>query len=55
MPQMAPISWLMLFIIFSCIYILFNILNYFNYMPLKNMQSKMNNTMKITQTMNWKW
>uniref|UniRef100_A0AAU7YRE5 ATP synthase complex subunit 8 n=1 Tax=Potamanthus sp. 08HH02 TaxID=3126549 RepID=A0AAU7YRE5_9INSE len=34
MPQMAPLSWLLLFVIFSFTLILFNILNYFIYQPL---------------------
>nr|YP_002229129.1 ATP synthase F0 subunit 8 [Corydalus cornutus]ACH89978.1 ATP synthase F0 subunit 8 [Corydalus cornutus] len=52
MPQMAPINWLLLFILFSMILILFNIMNYFITMPaspeltLKNF--KKNN-------FNWKW
>nr|UFZ13271.1 ATP synthase F0 subunit 8 [Corydalus sp. 3 YLJ-2021a] len=52
MPQMAPINWLILFILFSSILILFNIMNYFISMPtspeltLKNFKST---------HLNWKW
>nr|YP_010701668.1 ATP synthase F0 subunit 8 [Scaeva affinis]WCJ53229.1 ATP synthase F0 subunit 8 [Scaeva affinis] len=53
MPQMAPISWLLLFILFSIIFILFNMMNYFLYLPLT---SKSKNLLKInTNSMNWKW
>nr|YP_009185999.1 ATP synthase F0 subunit 8 [Tetartopeus terminatus]ALO71202.1 ATP synthase F0 subunit 8 [Tetartopeus terminatus] len=51
MPQMAPLSWLSLFIMFIVIYLMFNTLNYFsfNYMPktfLINKKMKKNS---------WKW
>nr|WKU83799.1 ATP synthase F0 subunit 8 [Betasyrphus sp. n. AU1] len=53
MPQMAPINWLFLFLLFSIIFILFNMMNYFIYCPL-NPKSK--NLTKInTTSMNWKW
>nr|WKU83745.1 ATP synthase F0 subunit 8 [Allograpta obliqua] len=53
MPQMAPISWLSLFIFFSIIFILFNVMNYFIYIPTS---SKSKNFKKInTISMNWKW
>nr|UEP13614.1 ATP synthase F0 subunit 8 [Asarkina ericetorum] len=53
MPQMAPISWLFLFILFSIIFILFNLMNYFCYFPLI---SKSKSLKKInTISMNWKW
>nr|APX39171.1 ATP synthase F0 subunit 8 [Cryptocephalus pusillus] len=51
MPQMAPINWLTLFILF-CIYILvFSSMNFFFFMktPLKNN----NNPRKIP--FNWLW
>nr|YP_010701694.1 ATP synthase F0 subunit 8 [Dasysyrphus albostriatus]WCJ53255.1 ATP synthase F0 subunit 8 [Dasysyrphus albostriatus] len=53
MPQMAPISWLFLFMFFSMIFILFNMMNYFIYFPLTSSSKKLN---KInTTSMNWKW
>nr|WKV24916.1 ATP synthase F0 subunit 8 [Hermetia illucens] len=55
MPQMAPISWLLLFIIFSLTFILFNILNYYNFfnnMP-KILQAQSTDT--STSALNWKW
>nr|UOU85139.1 ATP synthase F0 subunit 8 [Tipula paludosa] len=53
MPQMAPISWLLLFIIFSMTLIIFNTLNYFSFLPStpkKSQTQKMNNL-----PLNWKW
>nr|YP_009487735.1 ATP synthase F0 subunit 8 [Anopheles gilesi]AWB98553.1 ATP synthase F0 subunit 8 [Anopheles gilesi] len=53
MPQMAPINWLILFLIFSLTLMVFNILNYycFNYSPLKAPQSLFFTSNKL----NWKW
>nr|QLY90334.1 ATP synthase F0 subunit 8 [Pollenia rudis] len=53
MPQMAPIGWLSLFIIFSITFMIFNMMNYFSYfpfMPKSNLISK-----KETLSINWKW
>nr|YP_009117290.1 ATP synthase F0 subunit 8 [Muscina stabulans]AJE61316.1 ATP synthase F0 subunit 8 [Muscina stabulans] len=53
MPQMAPISWLSLFIIFSISFMLFNMMNYYLYtpkMPKTNLIFKKKNS-----PMNWKW
>nr|QHH25538.1 ATP synthase F0 subunit 8 [Trypetoptera punctulata] len=53
MPQMAPISWLILFLVFSTVFLLFNILNYFAVVytpqPLSSFSSK------TTPTLTWKW
>nr|QWK39725.1 ATP synthase F0 subunit 8 [Omorgus chinensis]UFR81804.1 ATP synthase F0 subunit 8 [Trogidae sp.] len=51
MPQMAPMSWLSLFLLFSMIFILFNCLNYysFNYTPKKFLMEK------VQSKLNWKW
>nr|YP_010988552.1 ATP synthase F0 subunit 8 [Medeopteryx isaanensis]WOR80696.1 ATP synthase F0 subunit 8 [Medeopteryx isaanensis] len=51
MPQMAPLSWLNLFIYFIIIFMMFNIMNYFsliynNNIIKKNMEKK---------TIMWKW
>nr|YP_010026187.1 ATP synthase F0 subunit 8 [Oxytauchira flange]QOQ37031.1 ATP synthase F0 subunit 8 [Oxytauchira flange] len=53
MPQMSPIMWLSLFILFSITMMLFNNMNFFLYKPsiLKKMESKPIN-MKNTH---WKW
>nr|WNH42029.1 ATPase subunit 8 [Neoperla costata] len=33
MPQMAPISWFFLFIVFSGTLLVFNFLNFYSYLP----------------------
>nr|UEK24776.1 ATP synthase F0 subunit 8 [Neoephemera projecta] len=54
MPQMAPLSWLLLFILFSMIFMMFNILNYFCYSP--SPQSTLNETtLTLNPPMNWMW
>nr|YP_009919068.1 ATP synthase F0 subunit 8 [Tipula fascipennis]QMP96661.1 ATP synthase F0 subunit 8 [Tipula fascipennis] len=53
MPQMAPINWLLLFIIFSITLIIFNTLNYFSYLPMTPKNSQMEK--KINTPLNWKW
>nr|YP_010729348.1 ATP synthase F0 subunit 8 [Sternolophus rufipes]WED07053.1 ATP synthase F0 subunit 8 [Sternolophus rufipes] len=51
MPQMAPINWLFLFIMFSMIFIMFNSMNYFSFKyPVKS-----STTQKIMKKINWKW
>nr|QLY90243.1 ATP synthase F0 subunit 8 [Simulium lundstromi] len=56
MPQMAPISWLTLFILFTVIFILFNIMNYFCVVFTPSSDSKGDETTKLTPpTLNWKW
>nr|AND96671.1 ATP synthase F0 subunit 8 [Eurysternus caribaeus] len=50
MPQMAPINWLSLYILFCLIFILFNILNYFMF----NYKIK-TYTPKKMKKINWKW
>nr|UFZ13011.1 ATP synthase F0 subunit 8 [Protohermes hainanensis] len=52
MPQMAPINWLFLFILFSIIMILFNIMNYFILMP--NSPETSSKSFKLIP-LNWKW
>nr|UQJ73321.1 ATP synthase F0 subunit 8 [Potthastia sp. 2XL] len=54
MPQMAPISWLILFMVFSITLILFNILNYYCIAPKTLMSSENKNNFN-TQPFNWKW
>nr|YP_010519741.1 ATP synthase F0 subunit 8 [Furcilarnaca wufengensis]UXP34256.1 ATP synthase F0 subunit 8 [Furcilarnaca wufengensis]UXP34338.1 ATP synthase F0 subunit 8 [Furcilarnaca wufengensis]UYA97094.1 ATP synthase F0 subunit 8 [Furcilarnaca wufengensis] len=52
MPQMAPISWLTLFSIFSTTLIFFSLLNYylFNLPPSHPISASTKNF-----TLNWKW
>nr|YP_010835953.1 ATP synthase F0 subunit 8 [Rhopalopsole subnigra]WGC89472.1 ATP synthase F0 subunit 8 [Rhopalopsole subnigra] len=52
MPQMAPISWLTLFIMFSLILLIFNFVNYFIFLPTA---PKSSHTQILSPTMNWKW
>nr|QHD47901.1 ATP synthase F0 subunit 8 [Niponiella limbatella] len=53
MPQMAPISWLALFIIFSLTLLLFNSLNYYAFFPCS---PAIKDTQKISSSsLNWKW
>nr|QHD47849.1 ATP synthase F0 subunit 8 [Calineuria stigmatica] len=53
MPQMAPISWLALFIMFSLTLLLFNFVNYFSFLPQAPTSQQ---GAAIPQTpLNWKW
>nr|YP_009663919.1 ATP synthase F0 subunit 8 [Synthesiomyia nudiseta]QCW07952.1 ATP synthase F0 subunit 8 [Synthesiomyia nudiseta] len=54
MPQMAPIGWLSLFIIFSMAFIMFNIMNYYSYMPSMP-KSNLIDKKKSFNSYNWKW
>nr|WNH42043.1 ATPase subunit 8 [Neoperla amoena]WNH42044.1 ATPase subunit 8 [Neoperla amoena] len=53
MPQMAPISWFLLFIVFSGTLLMFNFLNYYSFlMPAPGMEQQQ----KISQkSLAWKW
>nr|YP_010713095.1 ATP synthase F0 subunit 8 [Meromyza saltatrix]WDA93961.1 ATP synthase F0 subunit 8 [Meromyza saltatrix] len=53
MPQMAPINWLFLFLMFSMIFLLFNMMNYYSIIP----SSPKLNLLKMmkTNSLNWKW
>nr|YP_009689633.1 ATP synthase F0 subunit 8 [Mansonia amazonensis]QEE94336.1 ATP synthase F0 subunit 8 [Mansonia amazonensis] len=53
MPQMAPISWLLLFMIFTITMIIFNVKNYYCFFYNNNNISQSLNIKKIQ--MNWKW
>nr|YP_009512597.1 ATP synthase F0 subunit 8 [Benthonectes filipes]AXJ93174.1 ATP synthase F0 subunit 8 [Benthonectes filipes] len=52
MPQMAPLLWLNLFVMFSSTFIMFLILNYFIKVP-----SKVEGTSSphVKEEMHWKW
>nr|YP_010526937.1 ATP synthase F0 subunit 8 [Dolbina paraexacta]YP_010952596.1 ATP synthase F0 subunit 8 [Dolbina tancrei]UXR12274.1 ATP synthase F0 subunit 8 [Dolbina paraexacta]WMQ52942.1 ATP synthase F0 subunit 8 [Dolbina tancrei] len=53
MPQMMPINWIMSFFIFICIFIMFNIMNYYIYSPNFSINK---NKMKFNKNnINWKW
>nr|YP_010693818.1 ATP synthase F0 subunit 8 [Tachina stackelbergi]WCD42048.1 ATP synthase F0 subunit 8 [Tachina stackelbergi] len=54
MPQMAPIGWLSLFIIFSITFMIFNMMNYFSFTPSMPKLNLINKN-KISNSMNWKW
>nr|ARH55102.1 ATP synthase F0 subunit 8 [Negastrius sabulicola] len=51
MPQMAPLSWINLFIIFIMTFMFMNALNYFSFNYKNNLSS---HTTKI-KLINWKW
>nr|AFU50236.1 ATP synthase F0 subunit 8 [Copelatus sp. MJTNT-2012] len=52
MPQMAPMNWLILYMMFSITFLLFNFLNYYKYI----IKSKASKKMKFfSKTLNWKW
>nr|WJW73284.1 ATP synthase F0 subunit 8 [Pygoluciola sp.] len=51
MPQMAPLSWLNLFMFFIMIFVLLNTMNYFSLMY----KNKYFNIKKIKKMILWKW
>nr|AYN50413.1 ATP synthase F0 subunit 8 [Nanophyes sp. CG271] len=51
MPQMSPLNWLLLFMMFTIIYLLFNIINYFSNLKLPSPKQ----TYKTSIKFNWKW
>nr|YP_010882131.1 ATP synthase F0 subunit 8 [Lopaphus albopunctatus]WID87045.1 ATP synthase F0 subunit 8 [Lopaphus albopunctatus] len=52
MPQMAPMSWMMIYLYITIIMIMFIIKIYFN----KNNYMKINiNNLMIKNNKNWKW
>nr|WNH42052.1 ATPase subunit 8 [Neoperla excisa]WNH42062.1 ATPase subunit 8 [Neoperla excisa] len=53
MPQMAPISWFLLFIVFSGTLLMFNFLNYYSFLPPSSQSAQQQ---KIEQkSLIWKW
>nr|YP_009350497.1 ATP synthase F0 subunit 8 [Termes fatalis]AQP27195.1 ATP synthase F0 subunit 8 [Termes fatalis]AQP28673.1 ATP synthase F0 subunit 8 [Termes fatalis]AQP30640.1 ATP synthase F0 subunit 8 [Termes fatalis] len=52
MPQMMPMEWTMLYIMFLATFLMFNIMNYFIQSP--NNQAKEKKMININKT-NWKW
>nr|YP_009317197.1 ATP synthase F0 subunit 8 [Stathmopoda auriferella]AOX13380.1 ATP synthase F0 subunit 8 [Stathmopoda auriferella] len=53
MPQMMPINWIISFIFFISIFIMFNILNYYNFNLKINLNNK--NLEKKKIFLFWKW
>nr|ADW83151.1 ATP synthase F0 subunit 8 [Boreus elegans] len=53
MPQMAPINWLSLFLLFSIIFLIYNYMNYYMYMPMYSLKSM--NKSFLFKSLNWKW
>nr|ANJ70363.1 ATP synthase F0 subunit 8 [Colymbetes fuscus] len=53
MPQMAPMSWLTLYIFFAVIFMMFNFMNY--YMFMINPSSQTTNKKMSKKSFNWKW
>nr|YP_009050456.1 ATP synthase F0 subunit 8 [Monochamus alternatus]YP_009913595.1 ATP synthase F0 subunit 8 [Monochamus alternatus alternatus]AIG22810.1 ATP synthase F0 subunit 8 [Monochamus alternatus]QLM01481.1 ATP synthase F0 subunit 8 [Monochamus alternatus alternatus]QWM97275.1 ATP synthase F0 subunit 8 [Monochamus alternatus] len=51
MPQMAPLSWLILFLFFIFIYLIFNIINFYSF----NYSIKSSIKNKSSLSYNWKW
>nr|YP_010702025.1 ATP synthase F0 subunit 8 [Trixa longipennis]WCL18813.1 ATP synthase F0 subunit 8 [Trixa longipennis] len=54
MPQMSPINWLSMFIMFSMLFLIFNLMNYYSFNPLMP-KSNILNEMNIKPSLNWKW
>nr|YP_010721498.1 ATP synthase F0 subunit 8 [Hilethera xinjiangensis]WDS74915.1 ATP synthase F0 subunit 8 [Hilethera xinjiangensis] len=52
MPQMSPMMWFSLFILFSITMILFNYMSFFSYKPIMIKSIK---KMIKKKNMNWKW
>nr|UOU85321.1 ATP synthase F0 subunit 8 [Mycomya fimbriata] len=55
MPQMAPINWLSLFYFFTIIYLMFCVLNYYNFFLIYPTQLNQNNKNFEKKYLNWKW
>nr|YP_010725856.1 ATP synthase F0 subunit 8 [Asiagomphus septimus]WDY83458.1 ATP synthase F0 subunit 8 [Asiagomphus septimus] len=53
MPQMAPMSWVLLFLFFTIMLIMFNMMNYYLFIP-KIESCKTSAASKI-MNMAWKW
>nr|QIV24656.1 ATP synthase F0 subunit 8 [Hermerius prionoides] len=51
MPQMAPLNWLTLFALFTLVFMIFNIINYFMF----SYKIKFSPFKKSKILSNWKW
>nr|WEG23140.1 ATP synthase F0 subunit 8 [Bithia sp. 1 HNL-2023a] len=54
MPQMSPINWLSLFIMFSITFLIINMMNYYMY-NLNTPKFNLNFQFKLKKSLNWKW
>nr|YP_010946404.1 ATP synthase F0 subunit 8 [Haplosymploce aurantiaca]WGO57122.1 ATP synthase F0 subunit 8 [Haplosymploce aurantiaca] len=52
MPQMMPLSWLLLYLFFCIMLLLFNFLNYYSIIHQPTTSTK--KTINI-KSLNWKW
>nr|YP_009995470.1 ATP synthase F0 subunit 8 [Ochthebius scopuli]QNP09925.1 ATP synthase F0 subunit 8 [Ochthebius scopuli] len=52
MPQMAPMNWILLFMMFTIIFLMFNSMNYFSFKYNNNNKNIFNKKMS---KLNWKW
>nr|WLG71237.1 ATP synthase F0 subunit 8 [Rhithrodytes pantaleonii] len=52
MPQMAPMNWLILYILFSMIFLIFNFMNYYSFLISKKTNKK---NFYMKKMLNWKW
>nr|AEP27537.1 ATP synthase F0 subunit 8 [Larinus turbinatus] len=51
MPQMAPLNWLSMYMLFSMLFLISVIMNYYSFLYTPKIK-----TSKIkTKTINWKW
>nr|YP_010354156.1 ATP synthase F0 subunit 8 [Penicillifera lactea]UOG84831.1 ATP synthase F0 subunit 8 [Penicillifera lactea] len=53
MPQMMPINWIFFFFFFICIFLIFNIMNYYCFK--KNISFNKNYKKSYKTSPNWKW
>nr|YP_010952583.1 ATP synthase F0 subunit 8 [Acherontia styx]WMQ52929.1 ATP synthase F0 subunit 8 [Acherontia styx] len=53
MPQMMPINWIFSLLFFICIFIMFNIFNYYIYFSNLHSNNKKNKILK--NNFFWKW
>nr|YP_010703193.1 ATP synthase F0 subunit 8 [Chlorogomphus shanicus]WCO11395.1 ATP synthase F0 subunit 8 [Chlorogomphus shanicus] len=53
MPQMAPLSWTILFTFFIILFIMMNTMNY--YMSTPKISTSQKKTSLSSKIMNWKW
>nr|ALO70704.1 ATP synthase F0 subunit 8 [Medon apicalis] len=51
MPQMAPLNWLILFLMIIMIYLMFNFINYYSFMYTP----KISHIKPKYSYINWKW
>nr|UBN09019.1 ATP synthase F0 subunit 8 [Panesthia tryoni tryoni] len=51
MPQMMPLSWIILYIFFIIILFTFSFINYYSFIPLPLLKEKS----MSSKIMNWKW